>query len=138
MKKLAFCGVLIALFSVTQLSAKTVQPNNIKSTPAFNDCPKVTETDPDLLRAATKASVPATVTVYGAGGYNPSSGAICPDSSSSICAYIITEFIDGSWGPDALVEDNAQRRYFGVIDSPIEDEDGNVINFKFSSLTPIE
>jgi hypothetical protein len=138
MKNLTLCGAFIALLSATQLNAGTnEQPVKSNTKAVFTDCPKVTETDPTQLRAATRALVPSTITVNGTGGYNPNTGVVCPNASSDTCATIVTAFVDGTWGPDAIVEDAAARRYFGVIDSPIEDEDGNVINFKFSSLTPM-
>jgi hypothetical protein len=138
MKNLAFGGILIALFTASHMSAGTAdKPVKSEKTPVFTDCPKTTETDPNSLRAVL-AVTPSTIEVNGSGGYNINTGVACPDPGSSHCATIVTAFVDGTWGPDAILEDAAARRYFGVIDSPIEDEDGNVINFKFSSLTPIE
>lgn len=140
MKNLTYCGIFIALFATTHLSAgngdKSVKP---VTTPVFTDCPAITETDPALLEAA-KAVVPATITVYGSGGYSPNTGAVCPDSASSICAYIITEMVsNGNYGPDAKVEDAKTRKHYaGVIAGPIYNDAGDVINFRFSSLRPID
>lgn len=140
MKNLSYCGLLIALFTTTHMSAGNGD-KPVKSSVAhvFTDCPAVTEMDAVRLEAAIHAAVPRTITVNGSGGYNAGTGVVCPNPTTDLCATVVTAFINGTYGPDAKVEDaKTLIHYAGIIARPITDSDGNVINFRFSSLTPID
>lgn len=138
MKKLFLCG-LLAMSSISLIG------NNSHKTPkhspgyVFNSTPTASVMDAATRDAYLKAVVPMTIIVVGSGGYDPNSQILCPISAYEKCGTIVTAFVNGTYGPDAKVEDaRTLRHYAGIIARPITDSDGNVVNFRFSSLTPID
>ena len=137
MKKLMLCGLLIAAFSTMMNATNGDIPKKPILKFIFTDVPNVEKLDPVLLEASLKVTPSATIHILGSGGMV--GDCLCPTYNTDICGTIITAKVGNTWGPDALITDQAtSKKYFGTIVEPIENGNGEVINFVFTNVTPVQ